>query len=396
MIEDIKYHFVNWKTGMQVSVDHFLDLEKAIVDRLRDVVAVRMTSFNFGILPFYEKVDEVLDVEVVYSNDATVRLELKRCKAITRAGNRVDITSNTGNSHLNTIFNANSQSVTYPVYYLIVGIQPFEAYEFGVSDPNEPFDRPPYRVPRYGIRIIPEKELLHADYHRNYLPVKRFEFLEDKLVDDPNYIVPSVSMNSSEILKEKHKRFLELLQDINKSAIKIIQIVRIQHKEYEPKIQGEDYDLANFFSELCNRINLFIAAHLAELENVYLESPPVYTINFYRQLAHITQSFMNSMMGIDEMFKYIKTKTDLEKGKIENDLSQLILKKYDHFNIRDSMVSIENYLNTITTILKKLDKLDYIGYKDHKKKDPIVYKEKANEREIQGKQKRKESRFLAE
>src|ERR1700741_5399872 len=99
MLPNFKYFNVNWVDGMKLTRGHFSDQENAFIDRLRDVAAINLTSYNYGLLnpaPGSSKsIDHVVDVD----RATLLRVKVNECRAITPGGARIEIVSGNPLNH---------------------------------------------------------------------------------------------------------------------------------------------------------------------------------------------------------------------------------------------------------------------------------------------------------
>ncbi|MEL6135136.1 MAG: hypothetical protein AAFR59_17400 [Bacteroidota bacterium] len=235
----ITHQFINWKTGMQVSVDHFLALENAVIDRVRDSHETHLTSFNYGLVRGTQSNFPSLRLEVIQLGSRALKVEMTHCRCVTRAGNRIEI--HPGVIKNPFIFEIQSDDFSQPGnYYLTVGVQAFGRREVGEVNPDEPFRRHPYTQPVYDIKILSENEIFHEDFHLNYLPLLRIAF--DKFANlkhDNAYIPPCMAVSSHELMMQElsitetyKDSLLSLVKELFDLSSKVIAIIYEQHENH--------------------------------------------------------------------------------------------------------------------------------------------------------------------
>ncbi len=84
MSEPIRSGYVNWIDGMKMSRTHFLELQQAIEDRLRDERARLAYHADHGLLPGRYNGKPSLDYELTFAGRARLTVKLRQCRAGTQ------------------------------------------------------------------------------------------------------------------------------------------------------------------------------------------------------------------------------------------------------------------------------------------------------------------------
>ena len=92
MLASQEHLAVNWIDGMKVNSQQFIDQENWIQDQIRDSNGLRLTDFNFGILPPVEEGQSSLEIDVNIDESEILKIDLLQCRAITWGGQRIEIT----------------------------------------------------------------------------------------------------------------------------------------------------------------------------------------------------------------------------------------------------------------------------------------------------------------
>src|ERR1019366_1943604 len=92
MLPPLKYFNVNWVDGMKLSSNHFVEQENALIDHLRDIAALNITSYNYGLLGPVSGDSKSLDLKVDVDRTSLLRVHLNKCRALTPSGARIEIT----------------------------------------------------------------------------------------------------------------------------------------------------------------------------------------------------------------------------------------------------------------------------------------------------------------
>lgn len=82
---------MNWIDGMKMSRGHFVDLQRAIEDRIRDERAHSAWHLDHGIPPGRHNGKSALDYEVILDGRDKFTLRVRQCRAITAGGDRIEV-----------------------------------------------------------------------------------------------------------------------------------------------------------------------------------------------------------------------------------------------------------------------------------------------------------------
>ena len=84
MLVPIKYFNINWVDGMKLSSKHFVEQENAFIDHLRDVSAINLTSYNYGLLDAVSGNAKSLSHSIEIDKNLLVRVYCERspCKVL--------------------------------------------------------------------------------------------------------------------------------------------------------------------------------------------------------------------------------------------------------------------------------------------------------------------------
>ena len=91
MASDRKHLQVHWSNGMQISKDHFIQMEDAMTHLAHSMGIHGLSSYNYGLLPVNFPTEKSYDLRMV-SN----RLELMACQALTPGGIPIQIPAYSG------------------------------------------------------------------------------------------------------------------------------------------------------------------------------------------------------------------------------------------------------------------------------------------------------------
>lgn len=159
MFQEIKYLPVHWIDGMKINEDHFKQLELSVVDHVRDAAGVGLNNYNYGLVSAATENDKSLDVKLQVDQSKLISADLLTCRAITRSGARIEISSNLAQKYhftfeeLNASFNAGESKAKS--FYVLINANPFERIPVGQPDTDEVPPRMPYTIPAYSVSILP-------------------------------------------------------------------------------------------------------------------------------------------------------------------------------------------------------------------------------------------------
>ncbi len=155
MVPSINHKTVNWKDGMKIRQDHFVQTENALLDEARDARAVAINPFNYGLLPSPDGSTSV-DVRVELSDTQQVVVQLFTCRAITSGGARIDVRAEEG-ATLQASYSLSDTEAT--LFDVIMAVNPFVRIPTGAPDPEEVPIRHPHSEPTYQLKIVPSNQL---------------------------------------------------------------------------------------------------------------------------------------------------------------------------------------------------------------------------------------------
>lgn len=79
MLPSLKYFSVNWVDGMKITKDHFIGMENALLDNIRDSYALTLKDFNYGLLPAVSSDKLSLDLEILKRGGESLLIKLNSC-----------------------------------------------------------------------------------------------------------------------------------------------------------------------------------------------------------------------------------------------------------------------------------------------------------------------------
>ncbi|MDR2232003.1 MAG: type VI secretion system baseplate subunit TssK, partial [Tannerella sp.] len=215
---------VNWVDGMKISKEHLMQTEDHFTDSVRDAVNIRLTGYNYGLLPPYKGETLSSDFAIMERTSNHVEIELRRCSAVTAGGCRIDINpdGHTGYLTLDHVFEENDRNAEN-VWDVILIVHPFGRVPSGMPDPEETPPRHPYADRKYVLSVTASGHINSAELGMQNLIIGRVVRNNNRYEVDTSYIPPCTSMQSHPDLQKYYEQFRKCLNDIEMASHIIIQ-----------------------------------------------------------------------------------------------------------------------------------------------------------------------------
>lgn len=358
MLSEIKHLPVNWIDGMKISKAQFIASDNAVYDHIRDGIGINLTSFNYGLLPPVPGMDNSLNLKVNFDQNNQIKVHLLTCRAITRAGVRIELTGKDPermNVSLNELEAAYELSQNGEgLLDVVLTVDPYLRTAVGVPSPSETPPRHPFASPSFKIEILPHGELNQQEYWAFHFLLGQIEIIGGEAKLSNKYIPACSSVGAHPSLLEVYYNFGNLLDGLGANAIKIVQKI---------KSRGQEDTLSKNVLEVAQRVLFYLAENMANYRLIYSERPPVFMISYFIQLAHMikTNIYCMPINEKEELANYFSDWTTLSPGAFEKILEDTISLEYDHMQINRAISTASVFADTINKLFVKLSELDYIG-----------------------------------
>ena len=355
MLYPPKKLLVNWVDGMKISRHHLQGTEDYFIDSIRDSVNIRLTGYNYGLLPPYKDQTYSSDFEIMERTTNHVEIELRSCNAITAGGCRINInpSDHTGYLKLDYAFNDSDQPQEN-VWDIILIVHPFGRVPTGVPDPDETPPRHPLADRQYDLSVTLSGLINSEELGMHNLIIGRVIKNGNRYEVDRSYIPPCMSMLSHPDLKTYYANFGKYLNDIEVSSHKIIQ-----------KILDRDNSMSVAVNTqfLCEHILNYIVSIYFRFKNMGRNYSPIELTDVFASFAHICFVALNYIprKKREEMLQYFYEWSDVTPGNFVDLLTNMLETTYDHNDIRTIMERIDMFLSVFTSLWLKLSSLEYIG-----------------------------------
>jgi len=369
MQEPLKYHHVNWVDGMKINKNHFIALENAFRDQIKDTHGSWLNDKNYGLLPSPGNQDDSLKIVMTIDNQKTLKVKIFKCRAVTPGGGRIEIAE--GGSELqggsisvpfpeNTFDFAGNENET--IVYVALSVDPFGRVSIGNADPSEDPPRYPFVTPAYHLHIIPEEQLTRKEMGPGFLLIGKIRIADQKPELIREYIPPCTSVQSFNMLLRIHAETDKFLGQLELDVLKILN-----------KISEKDQTnvLARVVAHLSENILYFLSTGILEFRWKIIDQPPLFMFEFIGRLARVIKNTIDSNSGEakEELLNYFTDWCNLKQGDFEKTLLSAINFQYEHSNCHNTVFPMMKFTDVIATLFNKLSILEYIG----KKKDTNIF-----------------------
>jgi hypothetical protein len=370
----IEHQLVNWVDGMKISKAHFQQTEDYFMDCLCDNIATRLNHYNYGLLPSSRVKATSGEFEINEQFNHRVEIKLHRCHAITSGGYRICYEPE-GSEFMMCDFSIDKEEKLKPeethIWDVILGVNPFNRVPAGLPDADENPPRHPNVGPSCQLTVLPSGQANPERMGMYHLIIGRIRYKNNCIEVDNNYIPPCTSMSSHRDLLEYYEKFSGYISRIETASRNIIAKVQNQQKSSTIAIN---------INQVCKEIMRYISMVYFMYRNTGRTMEPLRVVNYFSSLAHIcisVFSFLNKQEK-EELLKYFYEWNDVTPGTFEDILAETAGIIYNHNNIRESMITVEQFLNIFSELWMNLGKLEYIG----QSKDNVIVTVKSSQTEI--------------
>ncbi|KLT67184.1 hypothetical protein [Pedobacter sp. BMA] len=370
MIKPLRYKPINWINGMKLSSSHFTSSDLYLQDFVRDAASLHLNNSNYGFLPPFAGYNSSHEIEITEKATNHIEIRVKYCNAVTPEGCHIDILQSDAMDNL--VHNHYFGQSEPRNYVILLVVNPFNRVPAGIPDPEESPLRYPELAKAYSIVVLPESEIASQVPDNYFLTIGQVYHENGRLTINRSYIAPSATITSHPALIRYYETFSVLLNDLQLASFKIID-----------KTGGRDNitPLGKNIRLISEKVVDYIAAIFYDYRNVAHRESPSMLVGYFSSLAHI---FFTAIKLIDprereELLKYFYEWKDVTPGNFEELLAKTIELVYDHKQINQSMVTVNEFLSVLVALWNKLSGLEYIG----QRKENIVVAEQQVVQQVQ-------------
>lgn len=362
---------MNWIDGMKMSRGHFVDLQRAIEDRIRDERAHSAWHLDHGILPGRHNGKSALDYEVILDDRDKFTLRVRQCRAITAGGDRIEVLHGEtpeGSMPVLTATIGEALLQEGASFDLLIAMDSLDMEPYGVPDPLESPPRHPWSRPRYNLGWASSEDLRNEGYGLHQITIARLRVTRNELVPDQEYIPPCVSVSSWPRLEEFHAQYQRFLKEAEQNLFKIV--IRLNMREKRT-------DLSDSVDTYCRAAISFLERELGTFQIAGGRMGPRQmvgnAVSFARTLRYAIELLTGK--GKDELLNYISTVIGVQPADYLQSLTQLTDLEYQHTDLKGSLVRILEFCRLNRKLLDEWVRLDYIGQR--KTEDIFIHEETA-------------------
>jgi hypothetical protein len=356
MLFPISKKQINWVDGMKISRVHLCEAEDCLIDAVRDAVNIRLTGYNYGLLPPYCGEELSSDFEIHERGSNRIEIELRKCSAITAGGCRIDLNpaDHTGYMTLDHVFEDGGTREQTGMWDVILVVRPFIRVPTGVPDPDETPPRHPYADRQYVLSIVPAGHVNTAELGMRHLIIGRIAGNGNRFVVDADYIPPCVSMMSHPDLKRYYEVFGKYMNDIEVASHRIVAKTVERRDSSSP---------ARNTQLLCERILDYIALVYFRYRNMGRSFAPIEIADLFASLAHVCHVALNCIPAKEkeETLQYYHEWSEVTPGAFVELITGMLEATYDHNDIRCIMKKTDTFMSVFSSLWQKLASLEYIG-----------------------------------
>ncbi len=358
MPEDIKYLPVNWIDGMKIARKHFEQTGYYTEALARDVSALHLNDYNFGILP----IEGSLELSVFCDSNQMIHTEVKSCNAVTSDGNRIQIGSEDNLKHsinfkeITTRYNLQLSQIQQ--LFLLLTINPFKRMPVGkpIMDENPP--RHPYTKPEITIDWLPGEQLNTAQLSSSLL-IGKVTYQNGELQFNADFIPPCTSVNSLPVLTDWYSKFRLSLDNWEISCLKLVQKINSKTQTQQPNV------LANNIQKISEKMLEQLVKQKIGYQWTLGKSAPVYLcVSLLENIQYIhTVMQCYTEKDREEMLNYFAEWTETPAGMLENQTLRILQLNYNHYDAASLLNDIYRSYQFYVQLFQKLAQLEFIGKK---------------------------------
>jgi hypothetical protein len=367
MNELLKYYHANWVDGMKINKNHFIGIENAGLDRIKDAIACGLNDNNYGLLPYNSNGGNPIKIVMTIDNQKTLRVKIFECRAVTPGGARIEIVENgSDNQGFAVPFPENNFEIagngTENIVYVALSVDPFSRVPFGNADPSEEPPRYPFVSAAYRVHIIPEEQLTKKELGPGFLLIGKIRIADQKPELIKEYIPACTTIQSFNTLLQAHAEFDKFFGQLELDLLKILN--KINEKE-------QSNVLARVVSHLSENMLYFLSTGILEFRWKIIDQPPLFMFEYVARLARLIKNTIDSNSGEakEELLNYFTDWCNLKQGEFEKTLIGTVNFQYDHTDSYSTLLLMIKFTDVIATLFNKLSILEYIG----KKKDTNIF-----------------------
>lgn len=351
-MERLNYLPVNWVDGMKISKQHFLDMENYLLDQVRDSNSLTLNDFNFGLLPAPESGRESISLDI-----SSERVELYYCRAVTRAGTRIEIIDLEESNLRRSIrqLMGDFEFSQSKEWYVVVRVNPYERVPYGRPAPDTTPIRHLNAIPRYELGIIPKDQTSSSKIAGYALPIAKIRGGVGGVEQVKNYIPPCARVNSSMEIVRSQQKWEQDLSAILKESVIIVR--KVNYRKSRETVSS----LANDICEVAAKTMEFLNNNYDAYRLIIPNQPPLLLIEYFARLARTVDTSLELTRGKDDMLNYFQQYVQNFRYSDFNGTLQALTTNliYNHFELREMLDKVEQFVAQLKNLVEGLGRLNY-------------------------------------
>ncbi len=355
---EMSYLPVNWIDGMKISRTHFEATGLYTESIARDVAALGINGFNYGILPL----KPAFDLRVSCDFNQQINVILAACQAVTPGGFRISVAGEepvTASANFKEIAGRyNLTTAQTRQLLLVLSVNPFKRNPAGEPLMEETPPRHPFTRPDIRLDLVPAETLLPAQLGGS-LVIGRIDYQNGELQIQKEFIPACTAVESLPALTAWFKTFRDLLDNWEQYCVRIIQKINSRTQTAQPNL------LANNILKLSEKMLEQLVRQKISFQWTFAQQPPVFFCSALMENIYYAQAAQQFYGEKDreEMLNYFAEWTDTAPGALEKQTAQLFGLTYHHNDIAGTLTMIHQTYQSYVLIFLKLSQLDFIGKK---------------------------------
>ena len=352
----ITHYPVNWIDGMKISKQHFIQSENALQDHFRDVAAISLNNYNYGLLSAAPGMNSSLEIEIQIDPQNIIQVSLNTCRAIAPNGSRIEILKGSNNYNYSgkklLASHKHENNKDEQAYAIIIQANPLSRIPAGEPDASEQPARHPFSVPEAAVSILPVEQLQPAD--GNYLILAKLINQKGEWKKDDVYMPACVAVQNYKKLLEQYSALGRQFEELVSSCSLIVQ-----------KVKGEKQktSLSLNIQYVCEELLAYMVDKVIKYRWLYAQDSPIHTVELFVSLTYCLKTGFDCLTERDreEMFTYYEQWSLLKPVEFEMLIQDILSIEYDHNDISKSMTGVSKLMDVAVLLFGKLSKLKFIG-----------------------------------
>jgi len=349
---------------MNISKEHFIQMENAFTAEIADARGVLLNNINYGLFPVGIGSQGSVKTVIKIDNQKFLRVRIFSCQAVTRSGARIDILEEHQlpelESDISMLLDQAGSEGEY--FYILFSVNAFNRQPFGELNTFEEPPRHPYTIPGYGISLVSEKDLLAQSVQPDSLIIGKLKIEQGVPEIADEYLPSCMTVKSHMRLME----FCEMTEKIfSQLELNLLSIIRKINEK------NQDTSLAKSVGTLSENLLNYISENHLRLRFEIPNQPPVFLFMYIANAARVIRNTIDSDASAnkEELLNYFTNWSELKQGDFEKLLVYCINFEYRHFDTLLSVEQFGEFLQIIARLFEKLEALTYIG----KKKETSIF-----------------------